>query len=483
MNKVVTILILLFSIVGNCFILEARQLNKSEKPNILFIFIDDLGKEWISSYGAEEIKTPSIDMLANTGILFDSFYSMPQCTPSRVTLMTGQYPFRHGWVNHWDVPRWGSGIHFDWNKNPGLAYMMKKAGYKTAVAGKWQINDFRIQPDAMTHHGFDDYCMWTGGEAGNPASDERYWNPYIHTKLGSKTYKGEFGEDIFSDFLIRFMKENKKHPMFLYYPMCLTHTPFTSTPLEPDVTGKYDCHKAMVRYMDFIIGKMIGALDELDLRDNTIVMITTDNGTTPEITGVLKGKQVRGGKQSITENGICEPFIVNCPGLIQKGIVSHALADLSDIMPTLAQLAGAELPQGFLYDGVSFADVITGKNMMGERKWIMAMGGDGGGSKAMVSEKGVESNYIFRERVVRNRRYKLYISSTREPFKLVDLVNDPEEKSNLLESKDPLIIDAKNELIKALESFSAKDCDPIYDPLPPQEWDKKITVNSQVWKK
>lgn len=155
----------------------ANIANAQEKPNILFIIADDLGKEWVSSYGAEEIKTPSIDKLAQTGLKFENFYSAPQCTPSRVELFTGQYPFRNGWVNHWDVPRWGGGAHFDWNKNPSIARIMQSAGYKIAAAGKWQVNDFRVQPEAMVYHGFDDYCMWTGFETGNPASAERYWNP------------------------------------------------------------------------------------------------------------------------------------------------------------------------------------------------------------------------------------------------------------------------------------------------------------------
>ena len=116
-----------------------------EKPNILFILLDDLGKEWVSCYGAEDIQTPTFDKLAAEGIKFNNYYSMPQCTPTRVALMTGQYPFRNGWVNHWDVPRWGGG-HFSWLKNPSIARVMQSAAYKTAVAGKWQINDFRVQP-------------------------------------------------------------------------------------------------------------------------------------------------------------------------------------------------------------------------------------------------------------------------------------------------------------------------------------------------
>ena len=147
---------------------------EASKPNILFILVDDLGKEWVSAYGGENIETPNIDQLASGGMQFSNAYVMPQCTPTRLSFLTGQYPYRHGWVNHWDVPRWGGGCHYDWNRNPCISLVMKEAGYKSAIAGKWQINDFRVQPEAMLEIGFDDYCMWTGGEGNNPPSDERF---------------------------------------------------------------------------------------------------------------------------------------------------------------------------------------------------------------------------------------------------------------------------------------------------------------------
>ncbi len=200
------------------------------RPNIVFILVDDLGKEWVSCFGADDIQTPNADRLARTGMQFDNFYVMPQCTPTRLTLLTGQYPFRHGWVNHWDVPRWGGGCHYDWNRNPCLARVMKNAGYATAVAGKWQINDFRVQPNAMTEMGFDEFCMWTGGEGGNSASDERYWDPHIHTKEGSRTLHGAFGPDVYTNFLLNFIEQKKDEPFFVYFPMALTHSPLVATP-------------------------------------------------------------------------------------------------------------------------------------------------------------------------------------------------------------------------------------------------------------
>ena len=174
---------------------EALGAAPRRKPNILFIMVDDLGKEWISCCGAEDIKTPHVDALAAGGMRMTNAYSMPQCTPTRVTLLTGQYPWRTGWVNHWDVPRWGV-AYFDWKHYTTFARIMKTAGYATAAAGEWQINDFRVAPDAMTRHGFDEWCMWTGYEGGNPPSGKRYWDRSVNTPAGSKTIKGKFGPDV-----------------------------------------------------------------------------------------------------------------------------------------------------------------------------------------------------------------------------------------------------------------------------------------------
>ena len=232
-NIIYPLVISLFGLLSSCSIDKKDE----KKPNILFILVDDLGKEWLSCYGAELVETPHIDELARTGMTFENAYSMPQCTPSRITLLTGQYPWRNGWVNHYDVPRLGHGGRFDPDMNPSFGKNMRDAGYVTCIAGKWQISDFRLEPEATVKAGFDAYCMWTGGENGGPstkASQLRYWDPYIHTKEGSKTYTGEFGPDIYSDFIVDFMRKNKDKPMMIYYPMCLTHGPLTTTPLEPN---------------------------------------------------------------------------------------------------------------------------------------------------------------------------------------------------------------------------------------------------------
>lgn len=450
------------------------------RPNILFILADDLGKEWVSCYGAEDIQTPHIDQMAKEGLMFDHAWSMPQCTPSRLTLFTGQYPYKHGWINHWDVPRWGGGCHYDWRVNQGMARVLQDGGYNTIVAGKWQVNDFRVQPDAMQQHGFDDYCMWTGYEAGNPPSGERYWNPYIYTKEGSKTYQDEFGPDIFTDFLVEAMRNKGNKPLFMYYPMCLPHTPFVETPDEQALgDDKLAKHKAMVRYVDKMVGKLRKGLEETGLAENTIVVFTTDNGTTGSVSGKRDGQFIKGGKGNTVEAGVDAPFLVLGPG-VPKGKRTGALTDFTDIFPTFAELAGIPLADSLDLHGTSMAEVIQGKTNLSPREWIMSMGGK---NRARLTAQGVENEYYYRDRVLRNTRYKLYIDSDRKAEKFFDLQDDPYESNNLINSEDSMDLAAFNILQQIAATFPQQDADPVYIPLPPRDWDtKKVSAESQIWK-
>jgi len=481
-------LIFIFCILILSSCKQERPIEAEEsRPNIILIMVDDLGKEWISHYGAEDISTPNIDALAESGVSFNNVYSMPQCTPTRVTLLTGQYPFRHGWVNHWDVPRWGGGTHFDETMNPTIGREMKKAGYTTCIAGKWQIDDFRVEPDALTKNGFDEFCMWSGYESGIEASANRYQDPYIYTKEGSKTYKGEFGPDVFKGFIIGFIDNNKKKPMFIYFPMVLTHTPFVNTPID-SATDNLGKHKAMVKYTDRITGEIIQALEDAGIRDNTIILWTTDNGTTGAITGRRNGLNVKGGKAKTIESGISAPFIVSWPGIIKPNRISDALIDFTDLFPTFLDLAGVK-PQreltiddkSYKIDGYSFKDVLMKNKEESNREWILGMGG---GNNAALTKNGVENQYLFRDRVLRNKRYKLYINSKREPEKFFDLIKDSKESNNLIDSLNTEERNSNfNQLYKVLETFPQKDNDPKYHLNPPQAWDVKVTEESQLWKK
>jgi len=457
------------------------------KPNILFILVDDLGKEWVSSYGSTSIQTPNIDALAHSGTKFNNVYSMPQCTPTRVSILTGQYPFRHGWVNHWDVPRWGGGAHFDETMNPSLGIEMKNAGYKTCIAGKWQIDDFRVEPDALTRNGFDKYCMWTGYETGIPASANRYQNPYLYTSEGSKTYEGAFGPDVFKNFIIDFINENKDSSMFIYFPMVLTHTPFINTPDETavDNLGK---HKAMVKYADKITGELMEALEKANVRNNTLIIWTTDNGTTGQIVGNHRDKKIKGGKAKTTETGICMPFIASWPDKVQANNESNALIDFTDLYPTFLDLASTsskdKWPVGSklqTIDGKSFKSVLVNNMKSSSRKWILGMGG---GNYAQLTDGGVENQYVFRDRVLRDTQFKLYINSEQKPEKFFDLLNDPYEETDLIDSLNTSKRKQHfNQLMTVAKSFPARDNDPRYKPNPEQEWDVEISAQSEAWKK
>ena len=440
----------------------------ARRPNILFIMVDDLGPEWISCCGGEGTSTPRIDALAKGGMRFTAAYSMPKCTPTRATILTGQYPFRHGWVNHWDVPRWGAECHFDPKHNTSFATLLKHAGYKTAIAGKWQINDFRVQPDVLREHGFDEWCMWTGYESGNPPSGKRYWDAYIHTNAGSKAYPGRFGPDVYTDFLVRFLREHRDEPMLLYFPMVLTHGPLVHTPAAPDAKSKMAKHRAMVKYTDHCVGRLVDALDELGLRDNTIVIFTTDNGTSRGIRGRLNGRDVRGGKGQISETGCRQPFIVNAPGITPAGVITDTLTDFTDMLPTFADLAGVTLPESVTTDGHSIAKVIRGEATDGTREWIMAMGG----GVARQRNGRVVPARAYADRVVRDKRYKLWVVNGK-PAGLFDLHTDPDERSDLFGSTDTAIVAARKRLTAVVDTFPKTDAVPRYDPTPKQTWDRK----------
>lgn len=460
--------ILLFSTVWSA---HGRDEQRVEKPNILFIMVDDLGKEWISCYGAESIRTPNIDALAAGGMKFHNAYSMPQCTPSRATLLTGKYPWRNGYVNHWDVPRWGVG-YFDWKQreNTTFARLMKDLGYATCAAGKWQINDFRLEPQAMRKHGFDDWAMWTGYETGNKPSAERYFNPYINTPEGSRTHQGKFGPDIYTDHLIGFMKKRRDDPMCLYFPMVLTHAPFTTTPDEPDAKGKLEKHKAMVRYTDKLVGRLVAALDELGLRKRTIIIFTTDNGSGGNITGTRNGREVRGAKSEESEAGVCEPFIVNGPGLVPAGVETYALTDFSDLLPTLVELGGGKVPADLKIDGVSIAPLILGKEADTDRKWIMALGH----GPAKLDEKGLRGVKDFATRVIRDKRYKVWVSEQKKIIRLHKLIEDPWEETNLIDSPKSEDREALSKFRKIVDSLPDRDARPLYEPRPANAWDLKL---------
>ena len=146
--------------------------NAAERPNIVLIVADDIGRDWVSCYGAEH-QTPNIDRLARQGVRYETAWSVPLGMPARVTLLTGQYPFRHGWTERDDVPR-GNEFGLDWNKHVTFVRALQESGYATAIGGQWRLNDLKGQPDALKHHGFDEHCVRLAIES----DANEYWSRY-----------------------------------------------------------------------------------------------------------------------------------------------------------------------------------------------------------------------------------------------------------------------------------------------------------------
>ena len=238
----------------------------------------------------------------------------------------------------------------------------------------------------------------------------------------------------------------------------------------------------MVTYIDKITGNIVKALKENGLRENTLIVWTTDNGTTSRMTGTLKGTPVKGRKGKTSEAGINAPFIVSWPKQIKGGLVSDALIDFTDVLPTFLDLAGRPLDGRYAgqdIHGYSFAKLLKGE-LDSPRKWIFSMGG---GNHAKLTDQGVENQYRYRDRVLRNKHFKLYIDSNKQAAQFYDLQTDPFELNNLIGQLTSEVQKVNFEqLSRLIASFPDEDNDPRYVPNPPQEWDVAVTAESEVWK-
>jgi arylsulfatase A-like enzyme len=345
----------------------------AQKPNIIFIMVDDMGRDWVSCYGAKH-QTPNIDRLAKEGVRYQTAWCTPICTPTRVTLLTGQYPCHHGWVQHYDVPRWGgAGLRAD--RFTTFARLLREGGYATVIGGKWQINHLGKEPDALKKHGFDEHCVWPGVEEGKPETQERFWNGLLVTN--GKRSKVPYGPDTINDFLIDYIKRHKDDPFLIYYPMLLTHGPHTTTPMNKANAqqGKPALYAGNVTYMDHLVGKLVAAVDKLGLKEKTLIVFTGDNGSASS--GILNGDPYPKGKGRQADWGAHVPFIVRAPFLNKGGVVSRDLIDFTDLYPTFLDLAGIVPPKNLKLDGKSFVPSLRGsEDPYEKRSWVYSQLGD-----------------------------------------------------------------------------------------------------------
>ena len=419
---------------------------QSAQPNILFILADDVGQEVLECYGGESYPTPHLNELARTGMKFTHAFSMPVCHPTRLTLMTGQYPFRHGKVRWGDFPKG--------QETSTWSNLLTQTGYQTYVAGKWQLCLLRDAPHHPQQLGFQhsDLFGWHEGP--------RYYEPMIYRDGDvRKDTLGHYGPDLYVRGLIDFMRSCQQKPFIAYYSMAVCHdvTDDLKKPVPHGPFDRYDSYSEMVAEMDRNIGRLVAALDALDLRHNTLILFIADNGTpgniiirsegqkliTTPVFSQQDGKMIPGGKKKLTDDGTNVPLIANWPGTIQPGQVVDDLIDMSDFLPTFLELAGGKQPKGTSIDGISFAKRLT-KGEATQRKWAYAE------SAVLPKPGGVEPDgKASGLRWVRDQRWKLYNDG-----RLFDLVQEPDELTAIhRDSDDPEARAARTRLKAALTSL------------------------------
>ena len=336
------------------------------RPNIIVVMADDLGAKELGCYGNKSHRTPNLDRLAQEGIRFRTCLATPICQPSRYLILTGQNGFRTGILNNAQLrgglpmedPRWNLA-----QSHVTFAQVVQKVGYATALAGKWQLSG--SLPDLIVECGFDEYCIW-GRPKNLPLgrkqhrglfevvnkAPSRYWHPSIlQNRKYRPTASDDYGPEIFTEFLIDTMSRRRGQPFLLYYPMVLAHEPFVSTPLDDAgerniLECRQERHFAgYVEFIDQLIGRLDQALVELGIREQTVLIFTADNGTQDD------------GKGAPTELAARVPLLISAPGQLPQGMVCDEIASLADILPTVAELAGAELPDDRTIDGESLTAV------------------------------------------------------------------------------------------------------------------------------
>lgn len=357
-------------LAGLCAILTlpAAATDASPRPNILFIVADDLGYNDLGFRGSE-ISTPSIDKLANEGVRLDQFYVQPMCTPTRAALMTGRYPLRYG-LQTLVIP---SGMSYGLSTEERLLpQALKEAGYRTVMVGKWHLGHAN-QKYWPKQRGFDYFYGAVLGEIDyftHSAHGVRDW--YRNNEPVNE--QGYVTRLLGNDAVARIMEHDPNTSLFMYLAFTAPHTPFQAPPEDiaknkhiKDPTRR--TYAAMISVMDEEIGRVLAALEQKGMRENTLVLFMSDNGgtTLAALAGEADVSKLklpadnspyRGGKGMLYEGGTRVTALANWPGQIEPGVVNEVV-HVVDMFPTLAGLAGADTGTGKPLDGMDAWPVIS----------------------------------------------------------------------------------------------------------------------------
>jgi arylsulfatase A-like enzyme len=397
---------------------------RNGKPNVLVILVDDLGYGDLSSYGATDLKSPNIDSLVRAGMRFNNSYAnCPVCSPTRAALLSGRFPdlvgvpgvIRTHVTNNWGYLSPQAVL---------LPQILKRAGYHTAIVGKWHLG--LASPNKPNERGFDHFHGFLGDMMDDYYNHRRHGFNYMRLNDAEIDPEGH-ATDLFAQWAIDYLRErakNKEQPFFLYLAYNAPHTPIQPPEewikrvkqREAGISDKRAKLVALIEHLDAGIGKVIDALKETGLSDNTLVVFTSDNGGQLGV-GASNGP-LRAGKGDMYEGGIREPMCAMWPGRIKPGSRSDRVAMTMDIFPTVCEAAG--LATEHEIDGVSFLPTLLGRKEPGDERllfWVRREGGKRYGGRAYYA--------------ARQGDHKLLQNSPFEPLELYNLKDDPKEEHPL----------------------------------------------------
>jgi arylsulfatase A len=403
-------------------------------PNFLLLFLDNVGYGDLGCYGNREVKTPNIDRLAREGVRCADFYiGSPSCSPSRGAILTGRHPERNG-LNYQLSAQENMGGEGLPTSEKLIPQYLKPLGYATGAFGKWNIGfgaDYR-----PTDRGFDEFL---GHMSGNIHYYKHLYHGRNDLRRGTEPVdlRGKYSTDLFADAAIDFIRRNAAKPWFVYLPFNAVHfigqqnvEPGESLDWQvpakylalygcpPDERDQKQRFRAVLTALDDAIGRVLNAVDDLKLRERTVILCISDNGAF-----MLPGRglevqtnaPLREGGVTACEGGIRVPAIVRWPGRLKPGTVCREMLSSLDVLPLLVSAAGGALPADRIFDG---------------RDPVKALAGEGPSPHEAlhwVWNQGRNQQW----KAIREGNWKLVRRSDSEPWELYDLAADPGEKENL----------------------------------------------------
>jgi arylsulfatase A-like enzyme len=385
-----------------------------QKPNIVYIFADDLGYGDLSCYGAKDINTPNIDQIAKQGIKFTEFYSASSvCSPSRAALLTGRYPQRMG-INTVFFSESFTGIP---DKEITIPEILKEKGYATGIVGKWHLGHHsKYLP---LQHGFDEYF-------GIPYSNDMESVVYMRgNEVESYKVKQQYITKTYTKEAQKFITKNKDNSFFLYIAHSMPHVPLYASE-EFIGTSKRGLYGDVVQELDWSVGQILKSLREHGILENTLIVFSSDNG--PWLAMKEDGGSagdLKEGKTFTFDGGMKVPTVAMWKNRIPQGIINTEVASQMDWFPTIANITGSSIPKGLVIDGLDISKVLTDK---GNRKNSDLLFLDG---KQLQGYRSGQWKVKLPYKGFRGNKWKQLVKA--HDTLLFNLNTDPGEKNNLFE--------------------------------------------------